>query len=75
MEGELGGDKLEEANVPGRGEKRPRSPASSPSDDDWEDSTSASDDDDGWEFSEEEEDEDYRGTAKALLYFIYFSIG
>jgi hypothetical protein len=70
METEVGGDELVQFTIPGRGKKRPPSPAAPPSDEGEESPMSTTSDDDGWNISdsacEEEVEEDNEGTARVL---------
>ncbi|XP_022680446.1 uncharacterized protein LOC111256495 [Setaria italica] len=66
METEVGGDELAQFTIPGRGKKRPPSPAAPPSDEGEDSPMSTTRDDDGWNISDSdsgcEEEKDNEGT-------------
>ncbi|TKW30913.1 hypothetical protein SEVIR_2G069750v4 [Setaria viridis] len=66
METEVGGDELAQFTIPGRGKKRPPSPAAPPSDEGEDSPMSTTRDDDGWNISHSdsgcEEEKDNEGT-------------
>nr|CAB3452202.1 unnamed protein product [Digitaria exilis] len=73
METEVGGSELAVPSIPGRGKKRPPSPAAPPSDD-VEDLPMSTNSDDGWKFgdsdSEEDEEENQVGCQSHRVFLV-----